>query len=48
MAVYGEMMLTVASNYSAVGNVLDMTVDDIEFFYDGLRATLKKATKPVE
>lgn len=46
MAVYGEMMLTVAMNYNSAPNVLEMTSDEIEYFYNGIRRTLRESTKP--
>lgn len=44
--VYTEMMLTIAMNYNSCPNVLEMEIDDIEMFYNGLRSTLKNSTKP--
>lgn len=40
-----EMMLTVAMNYNGIPSVLEMELDDIEMFYDGIRHTLKNANK---
>jgi hypothetical protein len=44
--VYGEMLLQCCIDYSALPDPRSLTVDEIIFFYDGLRATLRKATKP--
>lgn len=44
--VYSEMILTVAMNYNSAPNVLDMDLDEIEFFYNGIRADLKRSTSP--
>lgn len=45
LAVYSEMMLTVARVYHSAPNVLEMTLDEIAFFYDGIRGELKERTK---
>lgn len=44
--VYGEMMLTIARIYHSLPDVRTMTVEEIEFFYDGIREELKANTKP--
>lgn len=42
--VYPEMYLQVASSYPGV-NAMELSMDDLEFFYDGLRARLIQETK---
>jgi hypothetical protein len=42
--VYVEMFWVVAQSYSGI-NVMELSMDDIEFFYDGLRPTLIKESK---
>lgn len=48
MNVYGEMMLQVARTYSGCPNVLQMDLEQISFFYDGIRSELLASTKPQE
>jgi len=43
--VYAEMLLQVIRDYPGIGNWRDLTQSEIEFFYDGLRPELRKATK---
>lgn len=43
--VYGEMLLTVAREYSAIPDVRTLTFDELAYFYNGLRGDLKRATK---
>lgn len=44
--VYSEMILQITRDYSGLGNWRDLEEEEIEFFYNGLRAELKQATKP--
>jgi hypothetical protein len=44
--VYGEMMLQVCSDYPNAPPARTMTLSEIRFFYEGLRAGLRKTTKP--
>lgn len=46
--VYGEMMLQVAMTYRSAPDVRTMTLDEIEFFYNGIRDVLIQSTKPSE
>ncbi len=45
MRVYQEMLLTITMNYNSLPDVRTMTVDEIEFFYEGIRGTLIASTK---
>lgn len=45
-AVYSEMILQVARDYSGLPDVRSLSMTEIRFFYEGLRAELRKATKP--
>jgi hypothetical protein len=45
-AVYGEMMLQVAQDYSGAPDVLNMRAHQIRFFYNGIRRKLQQETKP--
>jgi hypothetical protein len=40
------MMTAVARVYRSAPNVLELDVDEIEFFYNGIRAELESLTKP--
>lgn len=44
--VYREMFLQVCADYHSLPDPMSMRLSDIRFFYDGLRATLKKHTDP--
>lgn len=44
--VYREMMYQVARDYSGVGDVSNMRVSEIVFWYEGLRPEIKEYTKP--
>ena len=44
--VYAEMLRQVARDYSGLPDVRTLRDSEIRFFYDGLRAELKQATKP--
>lgn len=45
-AVYGEMMLQVCRDYAGLPDPRTLSSCEIRWFYDGLRAELKDATKP--
>jgi len=40
------MLLQIMRDYPALGDWRELTAAEIRFFYDGLRAELKKATRP--
>jgi len=44
--VYREMLLQVLMDYTGLGNWRDLTYDEVEFFYEALRPSLRRATKP--
>jgi len=44
--VLGTMMAQICMDYSGLPDVRTLTMSDIVWFYDGLRAGLKRATKP--
>jgi hypothetical protein len=44
--VYGEMLLQITREYTALPDPRTLTLTEIRFFYNGLRAELKKHTKP--
>ncbi len=46
LPVYTEMMLQITSDYSGLPDVLTLTMSRIRWFYNGIRAALKKATAP--
>lgn len=46
VSVYSEMLLQVVRDYSGLPNCRDLSDSEIRWFYDGLRAELKQATKP--
>lgn len=46
LPVYREMLLQVCRDYATLPPIRSMTVDEIVFFYDGLRPELRRATKP--
>jgi len=46
IGVYSEMLLQIMRDYPALGDWRELTAAEIRFFYDGLRAELKKATRP--
>jgi hypothetical protein len=43
--VYGEMIRQICRDYNGLPDVRTLTEDEIEFFYDGLRPELMRATK---
>lgn len=44
--VYREMLLQICRDYPGLPDPRTLTVDEIVFFYDGLRPELHKATAP--
>lgn len=42
LAVYGEMLLEICFAYSTLPDPRTLELDEIEFFYDGLRPSLRK------
>ena len=46
IAVYTEMILQVSRDYSGLPDIRTLSMTAIRFFYEGLRAELRKATKP--
>lgn len=46
VTVYSEMLRQVMSDYPSLGDWRVLEEHEIEFFYDGLRDALKRATKP--
>lgn len=44
--VYCEMLRQICLDYSGLPDARTLTLADIRFFYDGLRPTLRKYTKP--
>ena len=45
MAVYSEMLLQVSREYSGLPDPRTMTLEEIRFFYEGLRGDLYSLTK---
>ena len=45
MAVYSEMLLQVAREYPGLPDPRTMTLEEIRFFYNGLRGDLSRLTK---
>jgi hypothetical protein len=45
VTVYTEMLLQVAREYPGIPDPRTMTLDEIRFFYTGLRADLREMTK---
>ena len=43
--VYRHMMIMISKVYKSAPDVRTMTIDEIEFFYDGIRADLVEMTK---
>lgn len=46
--IYQEMILQICMNYTSIPDVRTMDLDEIEFFYDGLKSILKETTKPTK
>ncbi|MFW6031047.1 MAG: hypothetical protein ACOC9T_00530 [Myxococcota bacterium] len=44
--VYREMLLQICSDYPGLPDPRTLTMTEIRFFYEGLRANLKKHTAP--
>jgi hypothetical protein len=44
--VYREMILQICADYPGLPEPRSMTMTEIRFFYEGTRASLKKATAP--
>ena len=44
--VYAEMLLQICRDYPGLPDPRTLELHEIRFFYDGLRADLKAATKP--
>jgi hypothetical protein len=44
--VYSEMLRQIINDYPSLGDWRLLEEHEIEFFYDGLRPAIKKATKP--
>lgn len=44
--VYREMLLQVCRDYAGLPDPRTLSIDDILFFYNGLRPELRKHTKP--
>jgi hypothetical protein len=45
-AVYREMLLQICSTYHVLPDPRTITLTEIRFFYDGMRASLCASTKP--
>jgi len=45
-AVYSEMLRQIARDYSGLPDPRTLTMSEIRFFYDGIRAELKHHTRP--
>lgn len=45
-ATYSEMLLQIARDYPGLPDPRTLTIDEICFFYAGLRPELKRHTKP--
>ena len=43
--VYKEMFIQVMLDYPSLGDFRKLTYDEILFFYEGIRPSLRKATK---
>lgn len=46
LPVYGEMLLQICRDYPGIPDSRTLTMAEIRFFYEGLRAELKKYTSP--
>jgi hypothetical protein len=44
--VYREMLLTICSEYSCLPDPRTLSMTEIRFFYNGVRAELKRRSKP--
>lgn len=45
MAVYTEMFLQVMLEYNSLGDFRRLTYDEVKFFYEAIRPSLRRATK---
>lgn len=45
MTVYSEMLLQISLEYPGLPDARTLTLDEIRFFYEGLRHNLQKMTK---
>ncbi len=43
---YKEMILQISTDYSGLPDVRTLSINEIQFFYEGIREGLKKSTKP--
>lgn len=43
-AVYGEMLLEICRDYPGLPDPRTLSMDDIRFFFEGMRPSLKEAT----
>jgi len=46
LTVYTEMLLQIARDYPGLPDARTLSLSEIRFFYDGVRAELRRATKP--
>jgi len=46
IGVHTEMLFQICQDYASLPDIRTMTLSEIRFFYDGLRGSLKRATKP--
>lgn len=46
LPVYGEMLLQICRDYPGLPDARSLTLSEIRFFYEGMRATLKRRTQP--
>lgn len=48
LAVWTEMFLVICMRYRSLPDPRTLTLDEIEFFYDGIRSQLEEDTKPIK
>jgi hypothetical protein len=48
LPVYGEMLLQICMTYPGLPDPRTLSLCEIRFFYNGMRAQLRAATKPRE
>jgi hypothetical protein len=48
MIVYAEMLTAIAQKYTALPPIRELYFEEIEFFYEGIRAQLESDTKPAK
>lgn len=46
IAVYREMLLHIVAEYPALPDPRELTLDEIEFFFEAMRPSLMEATRP--